>query len=302
MAFGVQDYIELVRLLQEHPEWRAELRRLLLTDELLALPEIVRELVEAQRRTERQVERLAEAQRRTEERLGRVEEQIGTLAEAQRRTEERVGRVEEQIAALADAQRRTEERVGRVEEQIAALADAQRQAAEMIRALAEDQRRINDRLSSLDGHVLELTYRDKAGAYFGPLLRGLRVVEPHTLEDRLEARLRPDELKDLLRLDLLVRGRPRHQPDAPEVWLAVEISSVIDRGDVERARRRAYLLRKAGYRAIPTVAGRELTQGAEDQTKEHRVLIVKDGSATYWDEALQTWTAPKAWEQFDAEP
>jgi hypothetical protein len=83
MPFEVEDYLELIRLLQERPEWRAELRRLLLTEELLGLPGLVRELVEAQRRTE--------------ERVGGVEE--------------RVGRIEEYIAALADAQRRTEERV-----------------------------------------------------------------------------------------------------------------------------------------------------------------------------------------------
>jgi hypothetical protein len=39
MVFGVDDFHDLVRLLQERPEWRAELRRLVLTEELLALPE-----------------------------------------------------------------------------------------------------------------------------------------------------------------------------------------------------------------------------------------------------------------------
>jgi hypothetical protein len=33
MAFTVQEYLDLVRLLGEHPEWRAELRRLLLSEE-----------------------------------------------------------------------------------------------------------------------------------------------------------------------------------------------------------------------------------------------------------------------------
>ncbi len=83
---------------------------------------IVRELAEAQRRTEIRVEELAEAQRRTEE---RVEE----LAEAQRRTEERVEelaeaqrRTEERVEELAEAQRRTEEQVeklGRAVEELA---------------------------------------------------------------------------------------------------------------------------------------------------------------------------------------
>jgi hypothetical protein len=41
MAFSVEDFQDLIRLLQERPEWRADLRRLVLTDELLALPELV---------------------------------------------------------------------------------------------------------------------------------------------------------------------------------------------------------------------------------------------------------------------
>ena len=77
VAFSVQDFHDLVRLLEQHPEWRAELRRLTLTDELLGLPAVVQELAEAQRRTEQRVEELAEAQRRTEQRLEELAEASG---------------------------------------------------------------------------------------------------------------------------------------------------------------------------------------------------------------------------------
>ena len=39
MAFTVEDYRDLVQLLAERPDWRSELRQLLLSDELLTLPE-----------------------------------------------------------------------------------------------------------------------------------------------------------------------------------------------------------------------------------------------------------------------
>jgi hypothetical protein len=35
----IRDFYDVVRALDAHPEWRADLRRLILTDELLALPE-----------------------------------------------------------------------------------------------------------------------------------------------------------------------------------------------------------------------------------------------------------------------
>jgi hypothetical protein len=59
MAFTVRDYQDMVRLLDQHPEWQAELRRLLLADDFLALPAIVRDLAEAQRGTEQRLEQLS---------------------------------------------------------------------------------------------------------------------------------------------------------------------------------------------------------------------------------------------------
>jgi hypothetical protein len=109
---------------------------------------------------------------------------------------------------------------------------------------------------------------------------------PVELEDELEARLSPEEFRDLLELDLLVKGRPRYREEAPEVWLAVETSAVIDRHDVERALQRAGYLRRAGYRAIPTVTGERATKGADQEAETHKVLMLLDGQAIFWEEAL----------------
>jgi hypothetical protein len=34
----IKDFHDIIRLLETYPEWRADLRRLVLTDDLLALP------------------------------------------------------------------------------------------------------------------------------------------------------------------------------------------------------------------------------------------------------------------------
>src|SRR5205823_6409482 len=73
MAFTVQDFQDLIRLLAEHPEWRAELRRHVLSDELLELPALVRQLADQLATLTTRVEGLAEAQARTEQRLERIE-------------------------------------------------------------------------------------------------------------------------------------------------------------------------------------------------------------------------------------
>ena len=233
------------------------------------------------------------------QRLDRIEAALERLAEAQVRTEERVGRLETAVAALAEAQRRTEERVGRLEAAVEALAEAQRRTEERVEALAEAQRRTEERLNSLvdtvgrlRGDVFELKYRDRVDVYFGPLLRRVKFVQKRSLEDLLESQLTHEELLDVLRLDLLVGGQPRRREPRKDALLAVEVSAVIDRNDVERARRRCELLRKAGLEVIPAVAGEDLTRGAEESAAKQCVAVIRDGTTAGWEEALAHWLLP----------
>ncbi|MDR7387549.1 MAG: hypothetical protein QN170_08945, partial [Armatimonadota bacterium] len=83
----LEDLQELVRLLNQHPDWAEQLRRALfpgdggaLAAELRALAAEVRALAEAQRHTDQRLAELAEAQRHTNQRLAE-------LAEAQRHTD-----------------------------------------------------------------------------------------------------------------------------------------------------------------------------------------------------------------------
>ena len=125
-------------------------------ERLERLEATVQELVEAQKRTEERLNQLAEAQRRTEERLNRLEATVQKLAEAQRRTEERLNqlaeaqrRTEERVNQLAEAQRRTEERLNRLEATVQELAEAQKRTEERLNQLAEAQRRTEERVNQL---------------------------------------------------------------------------------------------------------------------------------------------------------
>ncbi len=100
MPFDVAEYHQLIELLYRRPEWRAELRQLLLSEDLLTLPQLVRELAELQKLTNQQIKELAEAQKRTEERVGRLEQAVTELAEAQKRTEQRVDRLASELGGL----------------------------------------------------------------------------------------------------------------------------------------------------------------------------------------------------------
>ncbi len=278
------DFHDLVRALEDHPEWRAELRRLILTDDLLSLPEVVRELAEAQRRTEQRLQELAEAQRRTEQRL---EE----LAEAQRRTDERLEAfiastekrfraVDERLAELAEAQRRTEQRL---EE----LAEAQRRTEEALTRLTHTVADLSVRVSSLHGDALERRYREKAHAYFAKILRRLRVLSSQQLadlvDDALEAgHLTWEERGALLLADVVAEGRT---PEKERAFLLAEVSATISQRDVDRARERADLLtRITKIPTWPVVAGEELAEGIRAYARSAGVWQVLDGHVLSPDE------------------
>jgi hypothetical protein len=304
MSLAINDIHDFIRILREHPEWREEVLRHLLTKDLLELPTVVRELAAAQRQTEQQIAALAAAQRQTEQRLAALaertdqwfaalSEQIAALAAAQQRTEERLAALSEaterRFAELAAAQQRTEE-------QIAALTAAQRQTEQQIAALVAAQQQMERRLhqfaneaAAFRGYLLEERYRTRADAYFGKLLRRLALFRPRDIEDRLEPVLDPDEFADWLETDLLVRGIPRRRPELGEVWLVLEVSGVVDRHDVERAVARARLLRRAFPRALPAVAGERLAPEAESAAAQHHVVVLRDGIVLRWDEALDAW-------------
>ncbi len=48
-VMAIERFDDLIELLQTHPEWRQQLRQLVLTDELLGLPDLVADLAGAQR-------------------------------------------------------------------------------------------------------------------------------------------------------------------------------------------------------------------------------------------------------------
>lgn len=93
MAFTVRDFHDLVDLLEQHPEWRADLRRLVLTEEVLALPDMVRALAAAQQRTEQQMVTM-------QQQMVTMQQQIAELVAGQHRMEQRIDRLQDDVGEL----------------------------------------------------------------------------------------------------------------------------------------------------------------------------------------------------------
>ena len=256
MPFNVEEFQDLIRLLQERPEWRADLRRLVLTDELLALPELVRELVQAQQRTEGRVGRLEEAQQRTEARVGQLAESVESLrAETERRFQE-----------LATAQLTLTRRIDDLREVVQTLADR-------TYTLTTD-------VGELKGSDLERRYRERPFAYFQRLVRQAHTLSGDELNAMLDravtaGQLTEEDVDEIVWADAIVRGRRRE--DDQEVYLVVEASWGVGPYDVQRADKRAKLLAKAGVTALPVVAGMWVTPDGELAARAIKVWRVTNG-------------------------
>ena len=222
---------QILELLRTDPQFREEVRRLVLTEDLLALPSkfdqlvaVVHELAEIQRQQGEQIRALMEAQKRTEE-------QIQTLMEAQRRTEEQLQALTQQVSALVVAQ-------SRMEEALQWLINWQR--GEMGRREGERYER----------HVIRrapvLFNGGEGGSPYEPLIQQ-RLTSMLSREQREQ--LFHDEESDPFLADLVWWK--------DEQVAIVEISLQMDGYDVIRANRRAQTLRDAGIQAIAMVIGRE---------------------------------------------
>ena len=207
MPFTIDDVRDLVRILEEKPEWRAELRRLMLSDDLAALREQIEE------------SRLA-----SERRIDRINEEIAELrAATERHTEQLAGHTAEIAELRASTERHTAE--------IAKLRAATERHTHSIRELSID-------VSDLKGIGLEERYRRMAPAYFSRLIRRARVMRQDQFTALVEQAvtdgvLSTNEASDLLWVDLVVSGR--RQDDGHEVFLVVEVSWTVGVKDVERA-------------------------------------------------------------------
>jgi hypothetical protein len=256
MSFTVADFHDLVRLVTERPEWRADLRRLVLTEELLALPDQVARL---RRDTEQgfqqlttQIAGLTSQVAGLTTALDRTEKRIEALSEAQSRTEE-------QIKALTQAQDRTEE-------QIKALIQAQSRTEEELRWLANWQR---GEAGRRDGERYERDIIRQAPVLFhggqgGP-------PERPDIQQRLTT-----SLETLLKEDVIEAENNPFLADLlwwkGEQGAVVEVSLQVDRQDVSRAAQRANMLRRSGAAAIAVVIGEQwATPEAREQAQKRHV-------------------------------
>jgi hypothetical protein len=159
------------------------------------------------------------------------------------------------------------------------MAQVDRRLANLERDVAD----LKNDVGRLKGMSKEISFRQKAGAYLGVLLRGGRdaseLVNKILDEAEAEGLITPQEADYVRAADLLWVGTVKRGKFAGQKLIIVaEISWVADEEDVERAIERAQILRKAKAWAVPFVVGEEwVSQEVKEKALQRFVFCAENG-------------------------
>ncbi|MCX7733830.1 MAG: chordopoxvirus fusion protein [bacterium] len=157
------------------------------------------------------IKELAEAQKRTEQR-------VNELAEAQKRTEQRVEILAKKVEELAEAQKRTEQRVNE-------LAEAQKRTDKALRELTEEHKKTRKELGNVS-HTVGYILEDRS--YFGL---------PKLLEEDFGIKVTSRLIRKNMpykggRIEINILGRGTK--DNQDIWIIGEAKSQLKKKDVDK--------------------------------------------------------------------
>ncbi len=215
---------DIYRALKAHPQWALELRRVLLSADLLELPA------------------------RFEEFAKEVKEQFKKIDERFEQVDKRFEQVDKRFEQVDKRFEQVEERLDRLEKDV--------------EELKRDVAQLKIDVADLKGDNFERKVRERAHAYFGRFFLKVKVIPGETWLEVLDEAVSQgiitwEERNYALDLDVLIRCRKKEEPR--ELLLAVEASVSAYEKDAERALKRAEIFSKVfQMETIPVVIAQEI--------------------------------------------
>ena len=220
MTYTIETVEDLVRILDEHPQWLNAIRERVLTQELLALPEQFAQLTEQVSQLTKRMDQLAERMDQLAERMDQLIKRMDQLAEQ-----------------MSQFKEETNQRFDRLERRL---------------------ERIVDDLGELRGAHASNATRRVAPMIAGAI--GLQYTSSLTVADLMKlsgsvdtAAIAANHLDSFHAADLIMEAADQK---GEACYVAVEASYTVNGRDTERAIRHAQLLtRFTGRRSYAVVAG-----------------------------------------------
>ena len=304
MTTAVADIADLVKILREQPEWAETLRSVLLSKELLELPEKLAQLTV---RLEEFIAQQTETNRSVAEQLAQLTEQVSRLTA---QVAQLTTRLEEFIAEQREINRVFAERLTRLETDTAELKSDMAEVKADTAELKSDMAGVKTALRHLEGTVGSLagTVGSLAGTVgrlqgaelerkihaniAGMVCTPLGIRRPRVLKSILAAtvpelfdlldpaqdagRINRTQFDRLMQTDIILAAR---DGNAQPVYVAIEISRTVHDEDLDRARERADILAAAsGVPALALVIGYIIPPPQRRKAAEMAVHLMETAS------------------------
>ncbi|RKZ01495.1 MAG: hypothetical protein DRQ10_02020 [Candidatus Hydrothermota bacterium] len=255
--YKITNFYDIVSALRKYPDWLDEVRELILTEDLINLPQRFNEFV-----------------KRFED---FVQKEFRPLVKRVDKMEKRLDRVESDVKVLKKDVKELKKDVRVLKQDVAGLKQDVAGLKKDVAGLKKDVKVLKQDVGKLKGESLERRVRDRSASYFGRVLKRIRLIDNNKLADMLEDAvdqgiISEDEKMQVLRADGVLKGKRKE--DGEEVWIVFEVSYVIDKHDIERARKRAAIFQKVVDKdVLPAVVGEEYVISKEQIEKQGIVAI-----------------------------
>jgi hypothetical protein len=240
----VLTFADIIRALREHPEWLEELRKIILTTELIELP------------------------KKFEEMLVRME-----------KLEKKVDKIEKDVEILKQDVAILKQDVEILKQDVEILKQDVTVLKQDVAVLKQDVSYLKGEFGRFIGKEFERTIRERYYAYFGRILRKSKLIPFEEIIPLLETAeeekiITEDQKVSALQLDLLIKGEIKKVKK--EVYLAIEVSYSLQEDDIERAIERAgilaYVLKSE---VIPTIVAVEIKEEIQKSAENKGAFVIK---------------------------
>ncbi len=258
---------DFLRLLREDPDFKADVRRELLSQELIELPEKFAEFVT---QTLQEISDIKARLERLEKTVAWLVETVTKLVETVSMLVERMDRVEGTVAMLVERMDRVEGTVERLEGTVERLdRTVGRLEGTVGRLEGSDYERHVSR--TLTGEVSNLMHLRR-----GRIVHSAAFGTNPEFHDQMDAvveadRITDSQLNELLNTDAILRATE----EGRTVYAVAEISITVHEEDIIRADERAAILREGtGSMAYPVVIGDSIPQPQMAQADARNVRVI----------------------------
>ena len=282
----VNDFVDILRIIREQPEWGDALRSALLSKEVLELPQRLAEFAET----------FNGGLDRIEGAVTGLKGDVAELKTGQARLEGDVSELKSDVAELKAGQARLEGDVAelkvgqaRLEGDVVELKVGQARLEGDVSELKAGHARLEGAVGNLRGAAYEQKVANNVATIVSrPLgIRRVRLVKGHGATDTMTFHDLMDDAEDRGIItgqerveagsaDLVIRGE-RH-PDQSTIYVALEISVTAADSDINRAADRSDLLRRAtGRESASAIVSGHIDLDRQRLAEEKNVTLISFG-------------------------